>query len=228
MSPASLCHRALSLCGASGNAARGLVLAGAALVLALCAWAATVQAAPGPRQVLETAVTRVLDTIKNPDWVNPATRAPLRRQIEDEVYHVFDFGEFSSRTVGPRWRTFTPEQKKHFSDAFAELLLNTYLNKITGYNGEQVSYLGEVASPDGNRVEVRTVITMKDGRKTPVSYRMLPKDGSWRVYDVIIENISLVKNYRTQFQDILNTATPEQLTRRVLDKANEVRAQQPK
>lgn len=198
----------------------------AALLLAATSPAAA--AAPGPRQTLETAITRVLDNIKNPDWVNPATRGPLRRQIEDEVYHVFDFGEFSSRTVGPRWRSFSPEQKKRFSDAFAELLLNTYLNKVTGYNGEQVAYVGETAAPDGKRVEVQTVITMKDGKKTPVNYRMLPKDGSWRVYDVIIENISLVKNYRTQFQGILNTATPDQLTAKVLEKANEVREQQSK
>ncbi|MBD5557319.1 MAG: ABC transporter substrate-binding protein [Desulfovibrio sp.] len=194
----------------------------AALVLAAPALAADA----GPRQTLETAITRVLDEIKNPDWVNPATRGPLRQRIEDEVYHAFDFGEFSSRTVGPRWRSFTPEQKKRFSDAFAELLLNTYLNKVTGYNGENVAYVGEMASPDGKRVEVRTVITMKDGRKIPVNYRMLPKDGSWRVYDVIIENISLVKNYRTQFHDILNSATPDQLIERVLEKAHEVQAEQ--
>ncbi|MDE7241940.1 ABC transporter substrate-binding protein [Desulfovibrio sp.] len=202
-------------------------LAPAFLLLGALALAAPALAADaGPRQTLETAITRVLDEIKNPDWVNPATRGPLRQRIEDEVYHAFDFGEFSSRTVGPRWRSFTPEQKKRFSDAFAELLLNTYLNKVTGYNGENVAYVGEMASPDGKRVEVRTVLTMKDGRKIPVNYRMLPKDGSWRVYDVIIENISLVKNYRTQFHDILNSATPDQLIERVLEKAHEVQAEQ--
>ena len=201
-------------------------LLAAFLLAALLTAGAALAADPGPRQTLETAINRVLEEIKNPDWVNPATRGPLRQRIEDEVYHAFDFGEFSSRTVGPRWRSFTPEQKKRFSDAFSELLFNTYLNKITGYNGEQVAYTGETASPDGKRVEVRTVVTMKDGKKTPVNYRMLPKDGSWRVYDVIIENISLVKNYRTQFQDILNTATPDQLIARVLEKANEVSAQQ--
>ncbi len=206
----------------------GLFLPACLLTALLLAASFAVAAGPGPRQTLETAITRVLDNIRNPDWVNPATRGPLRRQIEDEVYHVFDFAEFSSRTVGPRWRSFSPEQKKRFSDAFAELLLNTYLNKVTGYNGEQVAYVGEVAAPDGKRVEVQTVITMKDGKKTPVNYRMLPKDGSWRVYDVIIENISLVKNYRTQFQGILNTATPDQLTAKVLEKANEVREQQSK
>lgn len=206
----------------------GLFLPACLLTALLLGASFAVAAGLGPRQTLETAITRVLDNIRNPDWVNPATRGPLRRQIEDEVYHVFDFAEFSSRTVGPRWRSFSPEQKKRFSDAFAELLLNTYLNKVTGYNGEQVAYVGEVAAPDGKRVEVQTVITMKDGKKTPVNYRMLPKDGSWRVYDVIIENISLVKNYRTQFQGILNTATPDQLTAKVLEKANEVREQQSK
>ncbi len=200
-----------------------------ALALGLTVFSAPAQAAPPSsspaRQALETATNRILACIKNPDYVNPATRGPLRQQIEDEVLHIFDFSEFSSRTVGPRWRSFTPQQKKQFSDAFADLLITTYVNKIDGYNGEQVVYAGEVSSAAGDRTEVRTVITMKDGKKVPVAYRMLPKDGIWRVYDVLIENISLVKNYRTQFQDILNSASPDQLIERVRAKAQEVRQQ---
>lgn len=200
-----------------------------ALALGLTVFSAPAQAAPPSsspaRQALETATNRILACIKNPDYVNPATRGPLRQQIEDEVLHIFDFSEFSSRTVGPRWRSFTPQQKKQFSDAFADLLITTYVNKIDGYNGEQVVYAGEVSSNAGDRTEVRTVITMKDGKKVPVAYRMLPKDGIWRVYDVLIENISLVKNYRTQFQDILNSASPDQLIERVRAKAQEVRQQ---
>ncbi len=84
-------------------------------------------------------------------------------------------------------------------------------------------YTGEVSSAKGDRTEVRTVVTMKDGKKVPVAYRMLPKDGKWLVYDVLIENISLVKNYRTQFQDILNTGSPENLIARIKAKAMEVR-----
>lgn len=183
------------------------------------------QPASQARQALETAVNRIMAVIRNPDYENPATRGPLRRQIEDEVYHIFDFGEFSSRTVGPRWKTFNDAQKKSFSDAFADLLLNTYLNRINGYNGETVAYTGETVSPDGGKVEVKTQISMKDGKKIPVNYRMLHKGSGWRVYDVIIENISLVKNYRTQFQDILNTASPEDLIARVRAKAQEVVAQ---
>lgn len=190
-------------------------------------WGIQVHASPATdaRQTLEAAVNNIMAALRNPGYAEPATRGPLRQQIEQDVYRVFDFGEFSSRTVGPRWKTFTPEQQKEFSSSFAQLLFNTYLNRITGYNGETVAYVGETVSPEGNKVEVKTVITMKDGRKTPVSYRMLLKDGSWRVYDVIIENISLVKNYRTQFQDILNTASPDQLIQRVRAKAQEIIAQ---
>lgn len=197
------------------------------LLLMAAAWnpeGACAQSPAQARQTLETAVSTILNIIRNPQYANPATRAPLRKQIENEVHAVFDFGEFSSRTVGPRWRTFSQAQKQNFENAFADLLLNTYLSKVTGYNGETVAYTGETASPDGDKVEVRTVITMKDSKKTPVSYRMLYKNGKWVVYDVIIENISLVKNYRTQFQDILNSASPEDLTARVLAKAREVAA----
>lgn len=189
------------------------------------AFQAMAQAPGEARPALEKVVTAIMDDIKNPAFANPATRGPIRSKIESEVRSIFDFGEFSSRTVGPRWRTFSPEEKQRFSDAFADLLFNTYLNKVSGYNGEQIAYTGEDIDPSGKRVEVKTVITLKNGNKTPVSYRMLPKNGGWRVYDVIIENISLVKNYRTQFQDILNTATPDQLIARIEAKAREVAAQ---
>ena len=192
------------------------------LALAVVLPGAAALAASPARQALETSISRILASIKNPDYVNPTTRGPLRQQIEDEVLHIFDFGEFSSRTVGPRWRTFSPDQQRRFSDALAELLINTYLNKIDGYNGEQVLYTGETVSPEGRRVEVQTLITMKDGKKVPVAYRMLPKRGSWFVYDVLIENLSLVKNYRTQFQDILNSASPDQLIARIRAKTQEV------
>ena len=202
--------------------ARSLALLVGALLLSLAFRGAPAVAAPTARAALETSVNRILASIKNPDYVNPATRGPLRQQIEDEVLHIFDFREFSSRTDGPRWKTFAPAQQRAFSDAFADLLLTTYLGKIDGYNGEQVAYTGEVADAKGN-VEVRTSITLKDAKKVPVAYRMRNKDGAWRVYDVLIEGISLVKNYRTQFQDILNTATPDQLIARVRQKAREAR-----
>ena len=203
------------------TAFRAGVIALAFAFVLLAAYAC--EAATPSRQTLENSITRVLNFIKDPGYVNPATRGPLRRQIEDEVYHIFDFTEFSARTVGQRWSTFTPQQQKKFSDAFAELLLCTYLGKIDGYNGEKVAFVGERANQAGDRVEQKTLLTMKDGKKIPVDYRMMPKNGGWCVYDVIVEGVSLVKNYRTQFQDILQTSSPDELTARVKTKALEAR-----
>lgn len=193
----------------------GLMLAGA------------VQAAPGQeaRAVLEKAINSILEDIRSPAFANAATRQDVIRKIENSVRTVFDFGEFSSRTVGARWRTFSPEEKKRFEEAFANLLFTTYLNKITGYNGETVQYTGETVNKEGTRVEIKSVIVLGDGRKVPVAYRMLPKNGSWVIYDVLIENISLVQNYRTQFQDILKSATPDQLAARVEERARELMRQ---
>lgn len=187
----------------------------------------TTFAGPGEeaQSSLEKSVSAILNDIKNPEYANPETRSKILPQIEQTVRGIFDFGEFSSRTVGPRWKTFSPQEQASFSNAFANLLFATYLNKITGYNGEQIEYTGQTVSQDGRRVEVKTIISLKDGRKIPVAYRMLPKNGQWRVYDVIIENISLVKNYRTQFQNILNTASPAELIAQVEAKAKEVRNQ---
>ncbi len=88
---------------------RRITIALCAFLLALVLLPAGAQANSPARQTLETSTNRILNFIRNPDYVNPATRGPIRQQIEDEVLHIFDFSEFSSRTVGPRWRNFTPE-----------------------------------------------------------------------------------------------------------------------
>ncbi|MBQ7617776.1 MAG: ABC transporter substrate-binding protein, partial [Desulfovibrio sp.] len=87
---------------------------------------------------------------------------------------------------------------------------------------EKILFTGEKSSSKGDRTEILTVVTLQSGKKIPVAYRMLPKNDKWVVYDVLIENISLVKNYRTQFQDLLKTSTPEQLIERIKAKAVEV------
>lgn len=172
--------------------------------------------------VVRTSTTRILSLIMHPEYVNPQTREPLRTQIEDEVYHVFDFSEFSARTVGQRWPAFTDRERQDFTDAFADLLFSTYLSQIDGYNGEAILVTGSHANTQGTRVEVDTELTKQDGRVIPISYRLLPKNGSWYVYDVVIEGVSLVRNYRTQFHDILTKSSPEVLIARVRERAQEV------
>ena len=183
------------------------------------------QAAPkGPTDTIRAAVDEVLAIIKDPGMKNAATRQTYFERVENAVQPFFDFDEFSSRTVGPNWRSFTPEQKKLFSDAFSLLLRATYIEKLDGYSGEKVDYTGEVKSTKGDRAEVQTTVRLKDAL-VPVAYRMALKNDNWKVYDVIVEKISLVENYRGQFRELLNKGTPEALIERVVSKANEVRQQ---
>lgn len=177
------------------------------------------------RQTLEKSTDRILGILSNPNYVNPVTRAPLRRQIEDEVWHIFDFGEFSARTIGEKWRTLEPADREAFTNAFAELLFATYLSHVEGYDGEKVRYLGERRSKNGERVEIATEITMDGGRVVPISYRMLCKEeaagGAWVVYDVLIEGVSLVGSYRAQFREELAHAGIGELIEKVHKKAME-------
>jgi len=187
--------------------------------LLACVAVVTAQAASTPRATLEKVVGEVLETLKDPGYANPATRTPLREKIEKAVESVFDFSEFSARTVGTRWKSFSSEQQRRFDEAFARLLLTTYLDNIDGYNGEKVEYAAENFSAKGNRAEVPTIVTLGDGKKVPVNYRMMEKDGRWVVYDVVIENVSLIKNYRAQFKEILAKDSPDQLIERVRERA---------
>jgi phospholipid transport system substrate-binding protein len=190
---------------------------------AVSASAAQDDAGAQARRVLETRVNNIFAILQHPGFANKASRPEYRMHIEEEVASFFDFAEFSSRTVGPRWQSFTPVQRRDFIEAFKSLLKATYLDRIDEYSGEKVTYLGEQVSSRGDRVEVRTTLSMKGNRVMPVNYRMLLKDGAWVVYDVIIENISLVMNYRTQFQELLIRNSPEALIARILDQARKTR-----
>ena len=110
------------------------------MVLALCSvfiLCGTVHAAESPLAVLQTQIDQILNVLKEPNYKDPIKRVPLRAQIEKYVHEIFDFSEFSARTVGRNWPSFSDAQKERFDKAFANLLLITYLDKIQGYNGKR-------------------------------------------------------------------------------------------
>lgn len=194
-----------------------------AFVLFVCAPGLKAQAASSEaRTALEKTINQVLGELKKPDLKNPATRDALLNRVETIVRGLFSFEELSMRTVGPGWKNFSPDQKKRFIDAFEDLLRERYLSSLEGYNGETVTYTGEVASSKGDKVEIQTTVNFKD-KPASVAYRMLKK-GQWMVYDVIIEGVSMVQNYRTQFQDMLAKGDTEGLIKAVRGKADETRA----
>jgi len=123
------------------------------------------------------------------------------RMVREVVDDQFDWEEFSRRTLARHWRDRTEEEKKEFIDLFGKLLERTYLDKVEGYSGEKVVYVDEKVDGDYAVVDVK-IITKKE-TEIPVKYRLKKIGGKWLVYDVIIEGVSLVNNYRTQFNSII-------------------------
>ena len=185
------------------------------LAVALPAQAAQLTA----RQTAEEGAGRILALLNDPAFKNPETKMTIRQKVEEEILALFDFEEFSTRTVGPSWKKFTPQQKEEFKNAFTDLLRNTYIDTLDEYNGEKVEFTGETSSNNGKRVEIQMNFLAQQVH--PVAFRMLEKNNRWVVYDVLIEGISMIKNYRDQFRDILAKGDPQTLIERVKAKAEE-------
>lgn len=175
-----------------------------------------------PRAALENTISQVLNELKKPELKNPATRDAVLQRVERIIVGLFSFEELSMRTVGPGWRKCSADQKKRFIDAFEDLLRERYVGALLGYAGESVAYLKETpVGAAGDKVQIDTLVNMKD-KPVPMSYRMLKKD-RWVVYDVIIEGVSLVQNYRSQFQSVLQRGDTEELILLVRQKAEETK-----
>jgi len=195
------------------------------MALFLCAAASDAYALTA-RETAEQEAQKILSMLNDPAFKDEATRPAVKQKIEKEIVGLFDFEEFSTRTVGQHWKKFTPQQKEGFKSAFTDLIRNTYIDTLDEYNGQQVQFTGERSSNNGTRVEVQ--MNFVAGQQTyPVAFRMLQKNNAWVVYDVIIEGISMIKNYRDQFRDILVKSSPDELIKRVQEKAEEQKNKKP-
>jgi phospholipid transport system substrate-binding protein len=122
---------------------------------------------------------------------------------------MFDEMEFSRRTLTRNWKKFSPKQQEEFVNLFEQVLEKAYLDKILDYSNEKIVFYKETMIPE-DKAEIQSKI-VTSSKEIPIDYRMILKDGKWKVYDVVVENVSLVQNYRTQFNEILADGTPEQL-----------------
>ncbi len=174
----------------------------AALSLVLLLLPATSRAG-APTEQIRGTIDRVIGILRDPAL---ATKAEERREIlRKEIAPVFDFAEMAKRSLGPDWRDRTPEERERFVALFQELLENSYLGKIESYQGEEIRYQKE--TQDDPYAEVKTLVVTRKGQEIPVNYRMLGDGGRYRIYDVVIEGISLVANYRSQFNSILRKSS---------------------
>jgi phospholipid transport system substrate-binding protein len=185
------------------------LMASLAVVVALAL--ASTAVAGAPTDALRQTVDQVLKILSDSATADkPDAR---RSQVRKVAENIFDYPDTARRSLGQHWSARTPQQQQEFVKLFADLLDRSYISKIELYHGERVKYVGE--NVDGQEAVVKTLIATKQGTDVPVDYRMHLQNGRWLVYDVIIEGVSLVSNYRTQFNKIIQTDSYEALVQRL-------------
>lgn len=172
-----------------------------------------------PTSYIRDNVDAVVAILTDPELAGEEHRDEQLRRIEAMVDNFFDSEELSKRALGQYWRIFTEEQKQEFQPLFLKLIKQVYLKKSLTYNDEVVHYNQEIIKSD-TLAEVYTTVTSPT-LNVPIIYSMIRKDVSWKVYDVSVENVSLVKNYRSQFRSILQNNSPDHLIATLREKTNE-------
>jgi len=132
------------------------------------------------------------------------------------IFPKFDFPEMAKRSLGANWQRRTPEEQQEFVKLFRELVENSYMDNIAAYNGEKVNIVGEKQEKDF--AQVNTKIVSNKGEEYAVDYRLLQSGSDWKIYDVVIENISIVNNYRSQFNRIIAKSSFEDLLQKLREK----------
>jgi len=167
-----------------------------------------------PIDALRAPLDSALAILQDPRYRMDKEKEAQKEKLWEIIRKVFDFEGITVLAVGPNWKRFSPAQKTEFIDVFTTRLGNSYLTKIQGnFNNEKVEFLSqEMLSAAKARVKTKII---REVDSIPVDYSVRPIDGAWRIYDVIIEGVSLVANYRSQFNDILSKDSPDVLIERV-------------
>jgi phospholipid transport system substrate-binding protein len=171
-----------------------------------------------PKETVESGVNNLLKTLGDPAF-KAQTKDQQIATLGTEIEKVFDFTELSKRTLGRDWKKMSAAQQTEFVKLFKQLLQGVYADRLLEYSDQKVIFDKEIALKKG-RAEVQSYLQTSDGKKIPLFYRLTDKGGSWKVYDIIIEGVSMVKNYRTQFKQILSKGSPDKLIETLREKVN--------
>ena len=198
---------------------RTLMTLTAALLLGLTA---SVAAALTPTETVKSRVDDALQSLSQ--TANPGAEASERRRadIRRAADTLFDFPDMSRRALGRHWTDRTPAEREEFTRLFTDLIARTYIGKIDRYAGESIAYVGERV--DGDEASVRSQVVTAKGSQIPVEYRLHRANDTWSAYDVLIENVSLVGTYRSQFDRIIKAESFADLLRRLREKGQVVEA----
>ena len=167
-----------------------------------------------PTAQIQSAVEKALAILKDPKLQNDANAK--RKELRQAIYPQFDFAEMARRSLGSHWQRRSPREQKEFVRVFTELVENSYMSNIASYSGEKVTMGAE--RQDGDHAEVDTKIATKKGEEISVVYKLRQAGNDWKIYDVVIENISLVNNYRSQFNRVIAQSSFDELFRKMKEK----------
>jgi phospholipid transport system substrate-binding protein len=177
----------------------------------------TVPAVAGePTEKIRQTTDKTLSILANPALKDHSRAKERRRLIRSAIDERFDWEEMVRRSLATHWAKRTPEEKKEFLRLFSDLLERAYMSKIEEYSGEKVRYEGEAI--DGEYAAVKVNIATKKNKDIPVEYRLKKDRNDWFVYDVSVEGVSLVNNYRTQFNSIILESSYENLVKKIKEK----------
>ena len=168
---------------------------------------------------ISEGVKKTLDSIigivSREDLKNNEKKAERRALLREIVSKKFSYYEMSRRSLAKHWKERTAEEKKEFADLFGKLLENSYANKIETYSNEKIIYVDE--KKKGNFALVKTII-QKNNDEIPINYKLVKLDNDWKIYDFIVEGVSMIKNYRTQFKKIIHKSSYEELVSKLKKK----------
>jgi phospholipid transport system substrate-binding protein len=173
-----------------------------------------------PTDQLRSATDRVLKVLRDPELKQPTKEQERRQQIRAIADEIFDWQETGKRALARHWQGRSPNERQEFSALFADLVERSYVAKIERYSGERIVYAGETV--EGDQATVRTRLITKSNTEIPIDYRMQRDGDRWRAYDVLIEGVSLVSNYRTQFNRIIQQSGYGELVNKLKAKKEEL------
>jgi phospholipid transport system substrate-binding protein len=168
------------------------------------------------REQVQSAIEKATAILNDPSLKSDAKKSERIERLRQVIFPKFDFAEMAKRSLGANWQRRTPAEQQEFVKLFRELVENSYIDNIDAYNGEKVNIVGEKEEKDF--AQVNTKIVNNKGEEFSVDYRLLQSSGDWKIYDVVIENISIVNNYRSQFNRVIAKTSFEDLLQKLRDK----------
>ncbi len=173
-----------------------------------------------PTAEVKATVDQVINILKESRYQGKANKEERRRLLRETIFPRFDFQDMAKRSLGPEWDRRTPEEQREFVKLFTDFLEKTYVRRIESYTNEKFTYTGE--NVDGHYAEVDSKLETSKGEEIKLDYLLHQVAADWKVYDLIVDDVSVVNNYRSQFDRVINESSYAELIRRIKQKLEEM------